>query len=81
MGKSIRGAARAQDLEPLSLSELIHHEIRVAIETAVHEELRAALRTPPYERSEVREVTPDGYVARSSRFSRPRHSRRARCRA
>ena len=34
MGKGIREAARAQDLEPLSLSELIHHEIRVAIETA-----------------------------------------------
>ena len=54
MGKGIREAARAQDLESFSLSELIHHEIRVAIETAVHEELRAALRTTPYERAEVR---------------------------
>ena len=35
---------------------------------------RSSLRT-------WREATPDGYVARSSRFSRPRHSRRARCRA
>ena len=54
MGKSIREAARAQELEPLSLSDLIHHEVRVAIETAVHEELCAALGTTPYERSEVR---------------------------
>jgi hypothetical protein len=29
MGKSIREAARAQEPEPLSLSELIHHEVRV----------------------------------------------------
>jgi putative transposase len=50
MGKSIRETARAQDLEPLSLSELIHYEVRVAIETAVHEELRAALGATPYER-------------------------------
>jgi len=46
MGKGSREAARAQDLEPLSLSELIHHEIRVAIETAVHEELRRSGRPP-----------------------------------
>lgn len=47
MGKSIREAARAQELGPLSLSELIHQHVRVAIETAVHEELRAALGTTP----------------------------------
>jgi transposase-like protein len=54
MGKSIKEAARTQELEPLSLSALIHREIRVAIETAVHEELRTALGTTPYERSEIR---------------------------
>src|SRR5215467_12942971 len=54
MGKSIREAPRALELEPVSLSELIHREIRVAIETAVHEELRAALGTTPYERSQLR---------------------------
>jgi putative transposase len=54
MGKSIEEAARTQELEPLSLSALIHREIRVAIETAVHEELRTALGTTPYERSEIR---------------------------
>ena len=54
MGKSIWGVARAQELEPASLSELIHQHVRVAIETAVHEELRTALGTSPWERSHVR---------------------------
>src|SRR5882762_2365441 len=54
MGKGIKQEARAQELEPVSLSELIHQHVRVAIETAVHEGLRAALGTSPYERSEVR---------------------------
>jgi putative transposase len=54
MGKGIKEAARAQELEPVSLSELIHQRVRAAIETAVHEELRAALGTSPYERSDVR---------------------------
>ena len=40
MGKGIREAVRAQELKPVSLSELIHHHVRVAIETAVQEELR-----------------------------------------
>ena len=47
MGKSIRQAARAQELEPLSLGELTHQYVRVAIETTVHEELRVALGTTP----------------------------------
>ena len=54
MGKGIKEDARAQELEPVSLGELIHRHVRIAIETAVHEELRAALGTSPYERSEVR---------------------------
>src|SRR5437762_2751084 len=54
MGKGISEAAAAHGLEPVSLSELIHQHVRVAIETAVHEELRAALGTRRYERSEVR---------------------------
>src|SRR5438105_10338144 len=53
-GKGIKEEARAQELEPVSLSELIHQHVRAAIETAVHEELRAALGTSPYERREVR---------------------------
>src|SRR5437016_9361941 len=54
MGKGIKEEARAQELEPVSLSELIHQHVRAAIETAVHEELRAALGTSPYERCEIR---------------------------
>ena len=47
MGKSISEATRAQELEPLSLSGLIHQHVRAAIETAVHEELRArSVRLP-----------------------------------
>src|SRR5713226_4710973 len=54
MGKAISKSVGAHELEPASLSELIHQHVRVAIETAVHEELRAVLGTSPYERSEVR---------------------------
>ncbi len=54
MGNSTRESARAQGLEPISLSELIHQHVRGAIETAVHEELRAALGTSPWERSHLR---------------------------
>src|SRR5687767_15108127 len=54
MGKGIKEEARAQELEPVSLSELIHQHVRATIETAVHEELRAALGTSPYERRDVR---------------------------
>src|SRR3989454_294770 len=54
MGKGIRKPAGTREREAVSLSELIHQHVRVAIETAVHEELRAALGTSPYERSEVR---------------------------
>src|SRR6266542_2969190 len=54
MGKGLKEDARAQELEPVSLSALIHQHVRAAIETAVHEELRAALGTSPYERSDGR---------------------------
>src|SRR5437016_4534592 len=65
MGKTIREAPRALELEPVSLSELIHREIRVAIETAVHEELRAALGTTPYERSQLRRGYRNGTKTRT----------------
>jgi hypothetical protein len=45
LGKGISKPLGAHELEPVSLSELIHEHIRVAIETAVNEELRAALGT------------------------------------
>jgi putative transposase len=54
MGKGISKPVGAHELEPVSLSELIHQHVRVAIETAVHEELRAALGANPYERRDVR---------------------------
>src|SRR5215813_7413801 len=54
MGKGIKEDARAQVLEPVSLGELIHRHVRIAIETAVHEELRAALGTGRYERRDLR---------------------------
>ena len=53
MDKGISKPVGAQELEPVSLSELIHQHVRAAIETAVHEELRAALGTSPYERRDV----------------------------
>ena len=54
MGKSIRKPAGAHELEPVSLGELIHQHVRIAIETVVHEELLVALGATPYERSEAR---------------------------
>ena len=42
MGKGISQPVGAHELEPVSLSELIHQHVRAAIETAVHEERRAA---------------------------------------
>src|SRR5262245_7069412 len=53
MAKGIKPVG-ANELEPVSLSELIHQHVRAAIEVAVHEELRAALGTRPHERSEGR---------------------------
>jgi len=49
MGKSIKEPVGAHEIEPVSvsLSELIHQYVGVAIETAVHERLRAALGTTP----------------------------------
>ncbi len=65
MGKGTREPAGAQELEPVSLSELIHQHVRAAIETAVHEELHTALATAPYERSEVRRGYRNGTKART----------------
>jgi putative transposase len=65
MGKSIREAARAQELDAAFLSELIHQHVRVAIETAVHEELHATLGTTLYERSELRRGYRNGTKTRT----------------
>jgi transposase-like protein len=65
MGKSIKQPVAPHELQPVSLSELIHQYVRVAIETAVHEELRAVLGASPYERSEVRRGYRNGTKART----------------
>ena len=54
MGKGIRKPGRPHELERVSLGELIHQHVRVAIETAVQEELLATLGATPYQRSEAR---------------------------
>ena len=65
MCRSISKSVGAHEVEPVSLSELIHQHVRVAIETAVDEEMRAALGTSPYERSEVRRGYRNGTKART----------------
>ena len=65
MAKGIREVAVARDLEPSSLSELIHQQVRVAIEAAVHEELPAALGAAHYERSDVRRGYRNGTKTRT----------------
>jgi transposase-like protein len=77
MDKGISKPVGAQELEPVSLSALIHRYVRIAIETAVHEELRAALGTSPYERSDVRRGYRNGVRSGRSR-DRPAQSR-SRC--
>ena len=54
MRKRISKPVGAHELEPVSLSELIHQHVRAAVEAAVHEELRAVLGTNPYEHRAVR---------------------------
>jgi len=54
MANGIRKSAVAPDIARVSLGELIHQHVRIAIETAVREELHAALGTTPYERSDGR---------------------------
>ena len=65
MAKGISNSIGAHAVEPVSLSELIHQHVRVAIEMAVHEELRAALGTTHYERNDVRRGYRNGTKART----------------
>jgi hypothetical protein len=65
MAEGIKEFAGTLRAEPVSLSELIHQYVRVAIETAVREELRAVLGTTPYERSEFRRGYRNGTKART----------------
>ena len=54
MAKGIRKSRRGDEPAPAALGELIHAQVRVAIETAVHEELRRALGAGRYERQAAR---------------------------
>jgi putative transposase len=54
MGQGTRKLEAPPGIECVSLGELIHEHVRVAIETAVQEELRAALGVQPYERHDAR---------------------------
>ncbi len=65
MGKRIKEPVGAHDVQSVSLSELIHQHVRIAIETAVREELRAALGTTPYERSDGRRGYRNGNKTRT----------------
>jgi hypothetical protein len=65
MSEGIRKPVGAHELEPVSLGELIHQHVRVAIEAAVHEELLAALGATPYERSKTRRGYRNGIKERT----------------
>src|SRR5213594_100988 len=65
MGRSIRRRAGVPEVASVSLAELIHQHVRIAIETAVHEELRAALGARSYERSDVRRGYRNGTKTRT----------------
>ena len=65
MAKGIKKWERVPEIEPVSLGELIHTQIRGAIEAAVHEELAAALGAVPYERTGVRRGYRNGVKART----------------
>jgi hypothetical protein len=54
MGQGTRKSAAGSDAEGVSLGELIHEKVCIAIETAVHEELRATLGAQRYERHVAR---------------------------
>ncbi len=54
MGQGTRKSAAAPDVERVSLAELIHEQVRVAIERAVQEELHATLGAQRYERHTAR---------------------------
>jgi hypothetical protein len=50
MGQGTRNLGAPHDIQRVSLGELIHKHVRVAIAAAVQEELRATLGVQPYER-------------------------------
>ena len=65
MAKGIKKSERVPEIAPVSLGELIHAQVRGAIEAAVHEELAAALGAAPYERSGTRRGYRNGVKSRT----------------
>ena len=65
MGNGIKKSERARQIEPISLGELSHGQVRGAIEAAVREELAAALGATPYERNGVRRRHRNGVKRRT----------------
>lgn len=65
MGKGIRKPVAPHEVERVSLGELIHEHVRVAIETAVREELCATLGVQRYERDAVRRGYRNGTKTRT----------------
>jgi putative transposase len=65
MAKRIRKSEWLHEPTPTALGELIHAQVRVAIETAVHEELAIALGAGRYERREDRRGYRNGARART----------------
>ena len=65
MAKGSRKSERTQEIEPVSLGELIHAQVRGAIEAAVHEELAVALEAAPYERNRTRRGYRNGVKRRT----------------
>src|SRR3989442_11261100 len=65
MTKRIRKSRRVDEHAPAPLGELIHAQVRVAIETAVHEELALALGAGRYERQAARRGDRNGVETRT----------------
>jgi len=65
MAKRIRKSERLHEDGPVALGELIHAQVRVAIERAVHEELAIALGAGRYERHGARRGYRNGVKTRT----------------
>jgi len=65
MAKRIRKSKRMHEDGPVALGELIHAQVRVAIEAAVHEELAIALGAGRYERHGARRGYRNGVKTRT----------------
>src|SRR5712692_3409369 len=65
MAKRIRKSERLHEDGPVALGELIHAQVRVAIEMAVHEELAIALGAERYERHDERRGYRNGVKTRT----------------